>query len=96
MTDGSDAFFGPLPAAGVERIGGNIDIRAGTVLMREPAEVTRRKRLLQWHDTLRCGDGILSPKQNGNRLTRSKATGEKISGNTWLMDTLQVRLGIKM
>ncbi len=45
MPDRGDALFGAFAAARAKRIGSHIDIRAGRVLVREPAEVTRRKRM---------------------------------------------------
>ena len=48
--------------------------------MREPAEVTRRERLLQRDDTLLRLWRALRAQQESNRLTRREATGEKVFG----------------
>ncbi len=47
-----DALLRALAATGAKRIGSHIDIPAGRVLLRKPAEVTRRKRGLQLDNPL--------------------------------------------
>jgi hypothetical protein len=49
----ADALFGAFAAARAKRIGSHIDVRADRVLVREPAEVTRRKRMLQGSNSLK-------------------------------------------
>jgi hypothetical protein len=49
--------------------------------VREPAEVTRRKRTLQRDDSLKNPGRILASKKQRNRLTRSEATGEEIGSD---------------
>jgi hypothetical protein len=46
VADRGDALFGASAAVRAKWIGGYVDIRASSVLMGEPREVTRRKRVL--------------------------------------------------
>ena len=46
MPDLGDAFLGPLPAAGSQWIGGDIDVRSGRVFVRQPAQIAGLKRTL--------------------------------------------------
>ncbi len=62
MPDRGDALFGAFAAAGANRIGSHIDVRANGVFVGEPAEVTRRKRTLQRDDSLKNSGGILASK----------------------------------
>ena len=52
MTDTGDALFGAFAAAGAKWIGGDVDVRAVAILMREPGEIPGRNHLLQHNDTL--------------------------------------------
>jgi len=53
----NDAFFGTFAAVRAKRIGSYVDIRASSVLMGEPGEVTRGERGLQLDDSLSCHAG---------------------------------------
>src|ERR1700761_7754953 len=81
MTDECDALFGALPAAIVKRIGSHVDVCAVVILMREPAEVTRRKRLFELAHTLLGFRWALHAQQESNRRARSEAPSEKVFGN---------------
>ena len=91
MADRCDALLGAFLAARVERISGNVDIRAGGVLVREPSEIAGLKRLFQGNDPLRRGGGILPAKQEGNRLTGSETMGQKVCGGSVHRSTLESR-----
>jgi hypothetical protein len=47
MTDAGEAFFGAFAAARAKRIGSDVDVRPGGVLMCEPSEVSRGERRFQ-------------------------------------------------
>ena len=57
----NDAFFGTFAAVRAKRIGSYVDIRASSVLMGEPGEVTRGERGLQLDDSLSCHAGDFTP-----------------------------------
>ena len=63
MPHRGDGLLGAFAAARAQRIGGHIDVRADGVLVREPAEVTRRKRTLQRDDSLKNPGGIFASKK---------------------------------
>src|ERR1700761_5260316 len=81
MANGSDALFGALPAARAKRIGSHVDVCAVVVLMREPAEVTRRERLFERDHTLLGFRWALHAQQESDRRARSEAPSEKVFGN---------------
>src|SRR5271170_3959261 len=79
MSNGSDALFGATAAARTKRIGSDIHVRARSVSMGEPAEVTRREHLFKPDDSL-CGTlSIVSAQEKGDGFPRSEATGKKVS-----------------
>jgi len=83
MTDRGDGFLGALPAARTKRIGSNVHIRSIVILVRQPAEVTRCKRLLQRDDTLLDFRWGFHSEQEGDRRARSEAAGEKVFSSFW-------------
>ena len=57
----NDGFFGTFAAVRAKRIGSYVDIRASSVLMGEPGELTRGERGLQLDDSLSCRAGDFTP-----------------------------------
>jgi hypothetical protein len=80
MANGCDAIFCPLSAAGVKRIGSDIDVCATVVFVGEPTEISRRKRLFQSNDPLGRTFGVVPAEQESNGVVHSEATGEEVSG----------------
>ncbi len=70
-----DALFRPPTAAGAKRIGGDVDVRTGAVLVREPGEIARRKRLLQSNDALRRSVGTLAAEQGERSSPPERSNG---------------------
>ena len=82
MPDSGDALFGPLPAAGDQGIGGNIDVGSGPVLMPKPGEIPGLKRAFQGDDPLddlRRGNPA---KNDGNRLVRREASVQEFGSDS--------------
>jgi hypothetical protein len=73
----SDAHFGAFLASGANRVGSNMNVGSRGVLMREPPEITRRKRAFEQHNSLRRAGGSFMPQEQGNGLTQCEATGEE-------------------
>jgi hypothetical protein len=80
MANGCDALFCPLPAAGSERIGSDIDVCASVVFVGEPTEISRRKYLFQPNDSLGRTFGVVPAEQESNAVAYSEATGEEVGG----------------
>src|SRR5208282_5665174 len=81
MPDRGDALFGTFVATRTKRIGSHIDVRPGRVLVRQPAQVTRRKRMFQGSNSLKRLVRRSPPDEQGNRFIRSEATGEEVGGD---------------
>src|ERR1700722_5483403 len=79
MSYSGNALFGPFVAGTAKRIGIDIAIPSGRVLVREPAVVTRRKRTFERSNSLKRLVGGCPPDEERNRLIRSEATGEQVS-----------------
>ena len=72
MPDFGDAFLGPLPAPGNQRIRGEIDVRSGRIFMRQPAQIPGLKRTLQRDDSLDDCGRRSAAKDDRNRLAGAK------------------------
>ncbi len=75
VTNFRNAVLRPLAAAGAERIGSDIDVRAIVVLVAQPREIARRDGLLKRHDALHRRSWVLSAEQESNRLSWVEASG---------------------
>src|ERR1700733_3909770 len=91
MPDLGNALFVAFTAARAKRIGSHIDVRAGRVFVREPAEVTRRKRMFQGSNSLQRLVRRRPPDHKCNRFICSEATGEEISGGGGSISSSMVR-----
>src|SRR5208282_2440624 len=80
MPDRGDALFGTFVATRTKRIGSHIDVRPGRVLVRQPAQVTRRKRMFQGSNSLKRLVRRFPLDKKCNRFIRSEATCEEVSG----------------
>ena len=91
MADGCDALLGALAAAGAERIGGDIDVRAVVVLEGEPCHIARRETCSSV-TTRCCGRGASSRRSRSAIVSlEAKRTGEEVGGNLVHMLTSQER-----
>src|ERR1700722_8296290 len=80
MANGRHALFCPLPAAGSERIGSDIDVCSSVVFVGEPTEISRCERLFQPNDSLGRTFGVVPTEQESNGVAYSEATGEEVGG----------------
>ena len=82
----SDGFFRTLLNARANRIGSYIDVGAGSIFVREPAQVARRERGLQFDDSLKGRPGNFTPQKQSDGLTRSERTSKEVGcSGGWIL-----------